>query len=238
MKKRIRKLFNRFNIDIHRMAPGENKDQWLYERPIRTLIDIGAHIGKFSLPIRVRFPHARIYAFEPLSDAYEKLVSNFAGDRRFKAYNVALGNENRAVEFHRSSRSTSSSVLRLGELHKSAFPESADESIESVEMRRLDDFFTDGNNPLISDVLIKIDVQGLEYEVLDGGRETVPKASLIICEVSFEPLYENQKLFADVYKLVESYGFSFSGMFSQIYHPKDGRVLQGDAIFSRQNETP
>ena len=203
MRKKIRELLNRLNIDIHRMAPGENNDRWLYERPIGTIIDIGAHVGKFSLPLKDRFPDAMIYAFEPLPDAYEKLVSNFRGDDNFIAYNVALGNDNKVVQFHRSSRPTSSSVLKLADLHKVAFPESAKETIEDVELKKLDDFFVDGKNPLRNDVFIKLDVQGFEYEVLLGGKKTVPKASLIVCEVSFERLYEDQKLFTDVFHLLE-----------------------------------
>jgi len=234
MKKKIRKLFNRFNVDIHRMAPGENNEQWLYEHSIGTIIDIGAHVGKFSLPLRDRFPHATIYAFEPLSDAYKKLVANFYGDDYFKAYNVALGNDNKVVQFHRSSRATSSSVLKLADLHKKAFPESADETIEEVEMKRLDDFFNTEDNPLIYDVFIKLDVQGFEYEVLLGGRRTMPKATLLICEVSFEQLYEGQKLFGDVFHLLKEYGFEFKGMLDQIYHPQNGKILQANAIFCKK----
>jgi len=233
MRKKIRKLFNHFNIDVHRLAPGENIDRWLYERSIGTIIDIGAHVGKFSLPFRDRFHNAMIYAFEPLPDAYEKLVANFYGDTHFKAYNVALGNDNKVIKFHRSSRATSSSVLKLADSHKEAFPDSAKETIEDVELRKLDDFFVDGKNPLKNDVFIKLDVQGFEYDVLLGGKQTVPKASLIVCEVSFERLYEKQKLFADIFHLLEDYGFEFRGILSQIFHPQNGKVLQTDAVFMK-----
>lgn len=233
MKKKIRKLFNKFNIDIHRYDPSKENLKWLYEYDFKTLLDIGANIGKFSLEVRREIPNVKIFAFEPLKDTYDELLLNFSKYDNFYGYNVALGNNNSNVEFHRSSHLTSSSVLKMEDLHKKAFPESSGVTIENVEMRRLDDLIEQENIILDDNVFTKIDVQGFEYEVLLGGMNTISKSKVIICEVSFEVLYKNQKLYDDVYDLLKKMGFRFIGMLSQIHHPKTGRILQANAIFTK-----
>ena len=62
----------------------------------------------------------------------------------------------------------------------------------------------------------------------------VARAKIMIIEVSFQPLYEGGPLFDDVYRLLKAYGFTYNGNFEQLCSPKDGRVLQADAIFCRQ----
>ena len=49
------------------------------------------------------------------------------------------------------------------------------------------------SNPLD---FLKVDVQGLEFEILDNM--TAHKPIFIITEVSFIPLYENQGTFSDI----------------------------------------
>ena len=55
----------------------------------------------------------------------------------------------------------------------------------------------------------KIDVQGAELAVFQGGERVLRNALLAQTEVEFVELYENQPLFADVDILLRSYGFQF-----------------------------
>ena len=233
MLRLIKNLFNYYGIEIKRFAKGENNFEWLYSDSINTIIDIGAHIGKYSIIQRKKYPNAIIYAFEPLHDAYFQLISHFEDDPNFFAKNVALGNENKTIDFIKSSRKSSSSVLHLAESHKSAFPDSAKETTQKIKMMRLDDYFLRGKKSIKDNLIIKIDVQGYEYEVLLGGKQTIQKATTIICEVSFYELYINQKLFKDVLDLLTNYGFRFTGVLNQIYHPQNGMILQANAIFKK-----
>ena len=82
-------------------------------------------------------------------------------------------------------------------------------------------------------VLIKIDVQGYELFVLHGGPETVKRARALIVETSFTKLYEGQPLFDDIYKTLKKSEFDYGGNWDQLTDPRDGRILQTDAIFLR-----
>jgi hypothetical protein len=80
---------------------------------------------------------------------------------------------------------------------------------------------------------VKIDVQGFEDQVIQGGQTTLARARVALVELSVEPLYDNQPLFHEVYERMVALGFRFRGAHNQLFHPQDGRVLQVDGIFTR-----
>ena len=83
-------------------------------------------------------------------------------------------------------------------------------------------------------LLLKVRGEGLEEKVIAGGEDVVARAKIIIVEVSFQSLDEGSPLFDDVYRLLKEHGFTYNGNFEQLFSPKDGRILQADAIFCRQ----
>ncbi len=91
-----------FGLEIKRGRSVDFNYKWLESQNIKTIIDIGASIGRFSEMIHKILPEARIYAFEPLKDSYLKLVSNTKHLPKFQALNCALGerNDNNAEIYH------------------------------------------------------------------------------------------------------------------------------------------
>ena len=57
------------------------------------IFDVGAYIGNYSKIILDVTKNVEIYAFEPNPKNFEKLLKNI-NDKRFKAYNLAVGNYN------------------------------------------------------------------------------------------------------------------------------------------------
>ena len=120
----------------------------------------------------------------------------------------------------------------MTELHKQSFTFAIKEQTETIEVRRLSDVVRELH--LRDPLLLKVDVQGFEDKVIAGGEDVVARAKIIIIEVSFQPLYEGGPLFDDIYRLLKERGFTYNGNFEQLCSPKDGRVLQADAIFCHQ----
>lgn len=59
---------------------------------------------------------------------------------------------------------------------------------------------------------LKMDVQGLEYELLRGAVRTLAERTVaIFVETAFFPVYEGQKLFSEVELFLRERGFSFYG---------------------------
>src|SRR5262249_15508032 len=163
--------------------------KWLTQRGIRTVLDVGANIGQFASMIHTILPNVTLYSFEPLEDCFERLVSNMKGVANFRAFPVALGDEDCEQRIHRNEFSQSSSLLPMAELHKRAFPFTTDETEETITVKRLDGVAQNLN--ICDNLLVKLDVQGYEDKVIAGGYETIARASVLIVETSFRALYQD-----------------------------------------------
>ena len=78
--------------------------------------------------------------------------------------------------------------------------------------------------------LIKIDVQGAEHLVLQGGVETLKRTKLVFIEFSYKPLYEKSSTFFDLYNIFYENNFMLVST-SNGYASPSGELLQGDALF-------
>ena len=103
-----------------------------------TVLDIGANRGMFSRTIHYFFPHAKIFAFEPLHECFDELKKLSAVIPDFETVNIALSDSIGETEMHRSSFDYSSSLLEMGEIHKKAFPHTAGASLEKIQRDTLD----------------------------------------------------------------------------------------------------
>ncbi len=231
-KRALQSSLHRLGIDVRRYRKQCGKLDFLDQYTIRTVLDIGANVGQSAVEFRAVMPEAQIYSFEPLPDCFEKLSSAMHGDSLFKAFPCGLGATSGRLIIHKSSYAPSSSFIPMGELHKKAFPGSAESRDEVVEVRRLDDVAPELT--LLPDVLIKIDVQGFERDVLEGGEKTLRSAKVIIIENSFRELYIGEALFDEIYERMKGLGFSYRGALGQKYDEKTGDILFEDSIFVRE----
>ena len=214
---------------------GAAKQPWIQNQRIATVIDIGASVGDFAFTIRPILPQAQIYSFEPLPDCFEAMLRHMRTAQKFKAFNLAIGDQSGELTFHRNQHAPSSSFLPMTETHKNAFPSTETSQVVKVKVERLDTLAQ--QLTIVDPLLVKIDVQGYEMHVLRGGEQTIRRASLVIVETSFLTLYGNQPLFGDVYNVLTSWGFIYAGALSELRHPQTGRLLQEDSLFVRSDRT-
>jgi FkbM family methyltransferase len=205
---------------------------WLLNSRIRTVFDVGANTGQFARAIHEVLPDAFIYSFEPLRDCFTELQKAMSEVRIFRGFNTALAEMEGEAEFYRSDWSPSSSLLPMEQLHKQNFPFTAGETKEKVKIRRLDDCAEELN--IEKEILVKLDVQGAEDKVIEGGRKLIQRAKILIVETSMDSLYKGQPLFADIFKQLEALGFRYRGALNQALSELDGSVLYADSIFARE----
>jgi FkbM family methyltransferase len=240
LSRAIKGIFRTLGFRLERIPPGnpydfaprpEDRDRWIRDLGIRTVLDVGAHDGESAMQFRAMLPEAMIYSFEPLRDCFARLESVVAGKDLHRVFNLALGSACGRSEIHRSEYSASSSLLPMADLHKSAYPFSAGSTSETIEVQTLDALAPSlGLQPPI---LMKIDTQGFEKQVLIGAEATLPGIKLLIVETSFGELYQGQPRFPEIYRMLEGAGFEYRGSWDQFLSPKDGTPLQQDAIFLR-----
>jgi len=126
-------------------------------------------------------------------------------------------------------------VLPMIESHFSAAEGSVYVNSERVPIFKLDSIanrYLDKN----SNLFIKIDTQGYELQVLDGGSETLKQAKGVLCELSLVPLYHGQRLWRDIVDRLDQEGFMLWALQKGFTNPKTGQSLQMDGIFVRKIE--
>ncbi len=205
--------------------------RWLEGLEIRTVIDVGAHGGEFASAARAILPAARIYSFEPQDDARARIVTRLGGTE-FEVFGLALGAEPGRATFYRSEFTKASSLLPMGKRHREAFPWSAAGEEIEVQVETLDAM----RERLTFDrgVLLKLDVQGSELAVLQGGERALDTIDYILVEVSLRSLYDGDASFTDVASFLEARGFRYTGSLDQLADPQTGELLQQDAFFVRR----
>jgi FkbM family methyltransferase len=204
---------------------------WIHELGIDTVIDIGANFGRTVITFRQLFSDAVIYAFEPLPDCYKKLLEKTRKISNLQYFNVALGSETSELSMNQSSYLPSSSLLQMENSHSEAFPFTAGSEEIKVKVLPLDSM----NLEIGKSLLIKVDVQGYEDRVIDGGLDVFSKAKIVILEVSYQSLYKDQVLFDGVYERMSKLGFDFAGTLGNLIDPRTGVFLEADAIFVKRN---
>lgn len=178
-------LINKHNIDVKTiieigsMNGADANELSEYYKPEHTFI-IEAHT-KFAEDIAAKYP---------TYDVWDFAASDFDGDIDFNAVtndSVNLG---------------MSSMLQREENYPSY-------DIEYIPVKvhafRMDTFCT--LNGIESIDLLKIDVEGNSYEVLEGFGNMLWFVKCIHVECEHEPVWKGQKLYADVEKLLIGKGF-------------------------------
>ncbi|MBY0442252.1 MAG: FkbM family methyltransferase [Mycobacteriaceae bacterium] len=203
---------------------------------IDLIIDIGANSGQFASDLRRSGFKGRIVSFEPLSTPFSILKKKAARDSLWDCHQCALGDFDGKISINVAGNSgESSSVLPMLKAHQDVCPVANYVGTEEVPIYRLDSIAQDILKPTES-AFLKIDVQGFEKMVLSGGQATVQKhcAGMQI-ELSFLPLYEGGMLIREALDLVYSLGFALTGLAPCFTDMRNGRMLQADGIFFRQD---
>lgn len=137
--------------------------------PGRCFYDVGANVGFMSMiAARLVSPSGRVVCFEPLPSNAD-LVAHNAELNGFEHVHVcrhAVGSTSGRAEFIESDESG------WGKLASAGVPGRA-KSRRQVEVRTLDDLAK--TSDLLPPDVMKIDVEGAELAVLEGGAETIAR---------------------------------------------------------------
>ncbi|MDD5432275.1 MAG: FkbM family methyltransferase [Candidatus Omnitrophica bacterium] len=212
----------------------DNDFSWIKRIGIRSVIDVGANTGQFSLWISKLLPEARIYAFEPIGECFRELTHNMARHKNFKSYNFALGEEKCNRLFFRSESLQNASFLQKSEFYHNLVPfDLNSNSNELIIIDTLDNIF---NEIVLEDnVLLKIDVQGYEDKVLNGGKKILSRVPIIIIETAFCELYKDQPLFDRVYRMLLDMDFLYFGSLKEHRSFSCNLPFQQDSVFIKKN---
>lgn len=198
---------------------------------LKIVIDIGANRGQFALAARQWAPKAHVISFEPLAGPAAVFRRVFAGDKHVILHQAAIGPEPAMQHMHVSARDDSSSLLPISSLQTTMFPGTEEVAIAEVRVAPLDEFISAAD--LQSPAMLKLDVQGFEFDALRGCESLLDHFDWIYCECSFVELYSNQKLASEIIDWLSVKDFHLIGMFNPAYDHR-GQAVQADFLFSRK----
>ena len=231
---------NRLGYELHATsdtvlsAEEARRSRLLQSREISLVLDVGANEGQYARQLRGLGYRGRIVSFEPLSDAFSALERAAAEDPLWECRRLALGSEDGGAEINVAGNSASSSLLEMKDRQLESAPEARYVGTERVDLARLDSIWPelrrDGDR-----VYLKLDVQGLELEVLKGAEQSLPAVSCVQAELSFVPLYEGAPDYLELIEHLRSRGFDLAGLEEGHDDRRTGEMLQADGIFVRND---
>lgn len=135
-------------------------------------MDIGANIGSYTV-LAAGVIGTETTSVEPIPNTYQKLQRNIQVnnlENKAKALNIGLGSQKGVLQFTKS----------LDTVNHVATEDTPKDQRIDVEIEKLD------NIALKVPTLIKIDVEGFETEVIEGGKNifSSPKQKAIIIELN------------------------------------------------------
>jgi len=144
----------------------------------KVFFDIGANIGGLSLPIINENNNLHGYLFEPSPDVLSRLLANISLNNkivnRIKIYDFVISNRTTLDKFYVSNEATNSGV---GGAFK--YINRKNETKLYKHFKSIDDLV--GENKLLPvPQIIKIDVEGYEFEVLIGMQNILKNNNLVV----------------------------------------------------------
>lgn len=169
--------------------------------PDMVVLDIGANLGIYTL--HALSAGCEVYSFEPVPRTYEIMKQNikangFADTGKAHTFNCAVSDNNKPVSFYYN-------VKMCG--HSNMFEAEGDSDREiSVDCVVLDDLLAD--IPHID--VVKIDVEGAEYNVLSGMKKILDRNPGIRILIEFAPTHiiRAGRKPEDLLRLIKELGFS------------------------------
>jgi len=184
------------------------------------IFDVGAYSGEFAKLCRQVWPGAKLTCFEVLPHRVKELRAWSMADGNTEIVECLLGAEaSSTVAFHEME--TASSVL---EEH---IPQSA--PVRSYPMRTIDDVVA--TSPMRAPTFLKLDVQGYEFEVLNGAKKTLPEVAAILAEVNLLDIHKGVHLLDELIIFLRERGFLPYDICGLTRRPLDAALWQADFIF-------
>lgn len=182
----LRQFHLGFAIATGHFEPPETRFVQRFVKPGHKVVDIGANIGYFATAFgRLVGNSGVVHAFEPVSETYSKLlwaVRRNSLENIVTCHNCALSDVDAYVDMVFDRESTN-----MGAAHFAAdTKESPDLCFQRVMTRRLDDVL--GRTPID---FVKIDVEGAEWLVIQGGGNIFQDQKPIVMIEFFASQLEN-----------------------------------------------
>jgi len=235
IKRAIKKAFRSIGFDIRRYTPSAATvlERMLRTYAVDTILDIGANVGQSGESFRLMGFSGQIVSFEPVSHLYEQLRIKAGSDPLWHVEKLALGRSSGRIEINVSGgHAGASSILEMTDNVRTNAPDQRAVRKEQVEMTTLaavlDKYYPRGDR-----CFLKIDVQGYEKKVLEGGLDALHKVIGMKIEMSLVQNYEGETLLTEMLPFLYGLGFRAVCFENGWENNQTGELYQVDCILCR-----
>ena len=228
MNKVIRAAYRRLGIVHVGRRRVRDLIDFIESRAIDTVIDVGANIGQFGESLRSGGYRGKIVSFEPTNSVFQILSKKAEADGNWEVHQCGLGAASGTATLHASKLSVFNSILELSEVAKLHDNRMDVDHTEDVPIFTLDQVaeHTSGN------IFLKVDTQGYERQVMEGGRKTISRTLGILMELPVIHTYQGEWQFHEGLKYMFELGFVPAQIQAVGYHGLDqASAVEFDCLF-------
>lgn len=187
------------------------------------VLDIGAYVGSWTRMCKDIWPQANICMFEPQPEK-KPLLNALTRSLPGLTLRSALLSDvaGSVVDFH------------LAETGSSALDLIAKPHAPTVRLVTQTLSAAVAGTPFARPQMIKVDVQGAELKVLNGGQDVLAAAQVVVLEVALIEQYVGGPLFADVVGYMAERGLFVHDICTIFRNTPDQSMNEADVIFARR----
>lgn len=175
---------------------GEYTDKQFKIKPTDMIVDIGGHIGSFSIWAAKQAFNGKVFTYEPNFDNFRLLKENkkINNVSNLKIHNMAVSDKVGKVSFFNSEHQSMGHSMYEHELPNktTVLATSLDEILQSNKIKKID--------------FLKIDAEGAEYPILlNATAKTLSKVNKIFIE--YHDYLNHGKTYQDITSHLKLHGF-------------------------------
>lgn len=179
----------------------------------KTIFDVGANVGDWSLMAGAICNTAKIHVFEIVPQTFRLVSENLSENQQYILNNVGLSSNEAIVEIYQDETKNThatmlkSSIGRGGFIPIKARVISGDEYCRQHNIMHID--------------FLKVDVEGAENSVLEGFERMLSNAKISMIQFEYTELnIDSRFLLKDFYECLEAYGYQIGKLYPYGVHFK------------------
>ena len=188
-----------------------NGEVWTVKWAVQTypgvIFDVGSNQGQWAMAALPHIEERPLHCFEAVPETFESLRTNLSGHPTAILNDVGLGSKPGNITFHHSKATPEvSSRYNIADEYQASR-----DNIVNVQITTGDEYCRSRAVDRIA--LLKVDVEGMEYEVLDGFRGMLENQRIGAVQFEYgEGYIGGRRYLGDVCELLQRAGY---GIFKQ-----------------------
>jgi FkbM family methyltransferase len=187
---------------------------------VNQVVDVGANHGDFAQAASTLFSNAKVLLVEPLPTLHPEL------ERRCQEWNgrwslakCALGSQSGTATLHVDPHHDAiGSLLGFSEEYLKVNPTAREEKTITCAVRTLDELCTEHGIQTID--LLKIDVEGFEFETLKGAATMLRATNALVLEFSLVRRGEDKDALVHLMTVLRDAGLRVVELYPALYSPE------------------